>query len=97
MLKSGEEWVCEGNKLFVRSSKTAPMGTDAPRNINNRVPTEEEMTSVLTSLNEHSSFAITIYCRNEHCKAKNSWIQRSKQDIAKNVYVCESCGKPMSR
>jgi len=97
MLKAGEEWVREGNVLFIKTSKISPMGNDLPKHQVNREPTEAELDSALSYLNEQTSFAITLYCRNEKCASKGSWIQRSKQDAAKNVYTCETCNHPLAR
>lgn len=98
MLKAGEEWVfVDGNVLMVRMSKVALMGADVPRDISNRKPTEAEIASAVSYLNEQTSYAITLFCRNDACKSKGSWIQRSKQDAEKNAYICETCSRPMSR
>ena len=97
MLKSGEEWVRDGNKFMVRVPKVTLLGADAPKGSDNRNPTEAELDSALMYLNEQTSYAITLHCRNDRCAAKGSWIQRSKTDAVKMVYVCETCNRPMER
>jgi len=62
-----------------------------------RIPTLEEMTRAVALINEESVTAVKIFCKTSTCPGFNSWIQRTRQDIAKTVYTCEQCRQPMTR
>lgn len=63
-----------------------------------RIPTKEECERAISILNEEGSNIIRIYCRNPVCKENGKgWIERTRSDISKTVYMCDVCGKGMER
>lgn len=63
-----------------------------------RMATKAECERAMGLLNEEGSNVIRLWCRNAECKEGNKgWIERSRQDIEKNVYQCDLCGKAMTR
>jgi hypothetical protein len=59
--------------------------------------TETEARQVASVMNEQGSNIITLYCRTETCRHKNTWIKRSSDDVKKNVYFCDGCKQGMTR
>lgn len=59
--------------------------------------TESEARKVASIMNEQGSNIITLFCRNEKCKHKGSWIKRSSEDVKKNTYFCDGCKSGMTR
>jgi hypothetical protein len=59
--------------------------------------TELEAKQAAQFLNEQGSNVITLFCRNEKCKDKGSWIKRASGDVKKNVYFCSTCNGHMIR
>lgn len=60
-----------------------------------RAPTENEARQVASMMNELGSNVVTLYCRNDRCRHKNTWIKRASEDIKRNVYICDTCKQPM--
>jgi len=58
---------------------------------------ESEAKRIASIMNEQGSNIITLYCRNEKCKHKGSWIKRASDDVKKNVYFCDGCKQGMTR
>ena len=59
--------------------------------------TESEARKVASIMNEQGSNIITLFCRNEKCRHKGSFIKRSSDDVKKNTYFCDSCKSGMTR
>lgn len=62
-----------------------------------RLPTLAETERVIRLLNEEGSNVIRLSCTNPECKDKGGWIERTRKDVEKNVYQCDTCRKPMER
>lgn len=90
MPNTGEEWVfvTQGKRtLLLLKSSDGRM----------RTPTEDEAHQACSYLNDQHSYTVTLYCRNDECKDKGSFIRRGSDDAKKNVYTCEVCKEPMVR
>lgn len=59
--------------------------------------TESEAKQIASMINEQGSNVITLYCRNDKCKYKGTWIKRASEDVKKNVYFCEGCKQNLTR
>jgi hypothetical protein len=59
--------------------------------------TKDEAGQVASIMNEQGSNIITLFCRNDACKDKGTFIQRASQDAKKNVYHCVTCMKGMTK
>lgn len=59
--------------------------------------TENEAKQVAQIINEQGSNVVTLFCRNDKCVSKGSWIKRASGDVKKNVYHCATCSTPMLR
>jgi hypothetical protein len=67
-------------------------------NGHDRLPTKDECERAISILNEEGSNIVRLSCRTEGCTGKGGWIERTRLDASKNIYLCEGgCGRPMER
>lgn len=83
--------------VFVEDDGSSHIVLRNPGGGNERIPTAEECSFAVKLLNEEGGTVIRLQCRNHECKDFGGWIERSRNDVAKNVYHCQLCGKAMER
>jgi len=63
-----------------------------------RIATKEECQNACKLLNEEGSTVVRLECKTLTCPGKGGWIERTRLDATKNMYICEGgCGRPMER
>lgn len=48
-------------------------------------------------LDEATQTVVKLFCKHKSCKGYGGFITRVAQDARKTMYVCDECGKPMTR
>lgn len=88
-------------KLYVHKEGDQPEQYFLVMNDNgkHRECTREEMERAITILNEEGNNIVKLFCQNPDCDEhkRRGFIERTRANVQKHVYGCDTCGKPMSR
>lgn len=58
---------------------------------------EEDAKWLVQILDAATDTTVRLVCHNDACVGKGGYITRTGADAAKNVYICDVCGKPLAR